>query len=52
MNLNPKSNKEFVMKLMSKIAVASLASTCLTVSAMAEVTQPALTTPSTEAIVF
>lgn len=51
MNLNPKSNKEFVMKLMSKIAVASLAST-LTVSAMAEVTQPALTTPSTEAIVF
>ena len=40
------------MKLMSKIAVASLASTCLTVSAMAEVTQPALTTPSTEAVVF
>ncbi|OOS22484.1 hypothetical protein B0682_01420 [Moraxella lincolnii] len=43
------------MKLMSKIAVASLAST-LTVSAMAEVTQPALTTPSTEssteAVVF
>lgn len=44
------------MKLMSKIAVASLASTCLTVSAVAEVTQPALTTPSTEssteAVVF
>lgn len=40
------------MKLMSKIAVASLAST-LTVSAMAEVANPVSTaTPSTEAVVF
>lgn len=35
-----------------KILVASLVSTCLTVSAMAEVAQPAIATPSTETIVF